>query len=203
MRNLIPLDGITIPEVENEIYRKFLRESEIPQAQKGQITAKASSVPSDYWRYAIYREICYALSRTRYLQGQWGQSTRTYYYYGLWLAGDWNYNSQGYGIGGQCKQFASTIVRRATGGRYVLPSGYNYAHGDISWCRPGDVIQRPDCYGTQHTAIVFAVLSRDRNGRATMIDVIDANFIGGSRKGLIARHCFPIWSWPLWQFRIW
>jgi hypothetical protein len=201
--NLIPLDGISIPEVEKEIYKKFLKESVIPRDEKGQITGKASSVSTNYWRYAIYREICYALSRTKYLRGQWGQSTQTYYYYGLWLAGDWNYNGQGVGIGGQCKQFASTIVRRATGGRYVLPSGYDYAHGDISWCRPGDVIQRSNRYGTQHTAIVFTVLARDRYGRATRIDVIDANFIGGSKKGLIARHYFPIWNWPLWQFRIW
>jgi len=202
---LEPLDGVTIPSTEAKLYDKFLEESEIPVGKQEALTRTACSALSNYWRYAVYREICYALSRTKYHQGQWGQSTRTYSYYGLWLAGDWNYRGLGRGIGGWCKDFARTIVRRATGNRYNLPSGYNYAHGNIGWCRPGDVIQRPTQYGTPHTAIVFRVIQRDSRGRAIKIDVIDSNFIGGNRgrRGIIARHYFPIWSWSLWQFRVW
>jgi len=161
-----------------------------------------SALP-DNWREAVYREICYALSTIRYYQGRWGESTRTYDWYGTWFAGDWNYCGLGVGIGGECKSFANTIVKRATGDRYSLPSGYNYASGNIAWCRPGDIIQRSDSYGTPHTAIVFAVLSRDQYGRATLIDVIDANFVGGMGSRLIARHKLPFGSYQLSQFRVW
>ncbi len=194
---LIPLDGVNIPESEQELYKLFLEQSEIPEG------AQTRSALSNYWRYAVYREICYALSRTRYHQGRWGQSTRIYEWHGRWFAGDWNYRGLGKGIGGNCKSFGSTIVKRATGNRYDLPSGYNYAHGNIAWCRPGDVIQRSNSYGTQHTAIVFCVIARDGYGRATLIDVIDSNFIGGMGRKLIARHKFPFGSYHLYQFKVW
>ncbi|MCH7492769.1 hypothetical protein IID19_04280, partial [Patescibacteria group bacterium] len=102
-----------------------------------------------------------------------------------------------------CKVFARRVVQRATGYRYNLPTGYRYAHGSIYWCKPGDIIQRSDLYGIPHTAIVFSVLARDRYGRATKIDVIDANYIGGIGKGMIARHYLPIWGYHLYQFKVW
>lgn len=163
----------------------------------GTAGAIALSTPTDQWREAIYREICYALSQQCYNQGQWGASTRVV---NGCYAGDWDYMGRGVGNGGECKGFAAEIVRRATGGRYTLPSGYNYATGDIAWCRPGDVIQRSDSYGTPHTAVVFAVLARDASGRATLIDVIDSNFVAGH---LIARHKLSSGSYLLSQFRVW
>ncbi|GEM_PF-4819412 len=180
--------------------------NEINSEANNQDTTGLPVIASGYpeqWRDAIYREICYALSSTCYNQGRWGQSTRTVNWYGTWFAGDWNYCGLGIGIGGECKAFANTIVERATGNRYHLPSGYDYATGDIGWCRPGDIIQRPTRYGVPHTAIVFAVLARDQNGRATLIDVIDANFVGGRGSQLIARHKLPMTSYPLSQFRVW
>lgn len=154
---------------------------------------------SDYWRGQCYKEICYALSKQRYQAGDWGTSNRISAD-GHWFLGDWNYMGLGRGKGGQCKGFAREIVKRATGNRYDLPTGYDYAHGNIAWCRPGDVIQRSNSYGTPHTAIVFAVLERDGAGRATKIDVIDSNFIQGNT---IARHVLPMWGYQLHQFKVW
>lgn len=193
---LKPLDGQTIPDEEKNLYAWFLEES--AKTPSGLI---CSALP-DYWRYACWREICYALSAVRYQQQQYGQSTRSYWWNnGWWFAGDWDYDGLGYGKGGQCKHFASRIVTRATGGRYSLPSGYDYAHGDIGGCRPGDIIQKPT--STVHTAVVFTVLQRDGEGRATSVDVIDSNFVGGIRMGMIARHYFPYGSWSLNSFRVW
>ncbi|MCH7493044.1 hypothetical protein IID19_05720, partial [Patescibacteria group bacterium] len=136
-------DGVNIPEGEDELYAEFLKLSQIPDSDKRALTSTASSSLSSYWRYAVWREVCYALSRTKYLQGQRGQSRRTYYYGNKWwLAGDWNYDGKGYGIGGTCKVFARRVVQRATGYRYNLPTGYRYAYGSIYWCKPGDIIQR-------------------------------------------------------------
>ncbi len=199
---LIPYDGIHIPEGEEELYAAFLKLSEIPGRERQPASIAASKLPND-WRWACWREICYALSRTKYLAGQLGQSRRAYLWNNAWwLAGDWNYDGLGYGRGGQCKYFASRIVTRATGGRYSLPGGYYYATGDISWCQPGDVIQRSPDYGLQHTAIVFAVLARDSNGRATKVDVIDANFVNYPYE-MIARHYLPYGSYKLDQFKVW
>jgi len=193
---LEPLDGETIPEEEKELYAKFVEEpNKVPPGL-------ATSHLSNYWRYACWREICYALSAYKYVRGQYGQSRRSYYWNrSWWLAGDWNYDGLGYGKGGECKYFGSRIVTRATGGRYSLPGGSNYAHGDIGWCRPGDIIQRPG--SNKHTAIVFTVLSRDGSGKATRIDVIDSNYIGGRGRQMIARHYFPYGSWRLSYFRVW
>lgn len=199
---LIPYDGINIPEGEENLYAAFLKLSEIPGQERQSASVAASALPSN-WRYACWREICYALSRTKYLAGQYGQSGRSYLWNGSWwLAGDWDYDGRGYGRGGSCKVFASRIVTRATGGRYSLPSGYYYARGDISWCQPGDIIQRSPAYGLQHTAIVFAILARDGSGRATKIDVIDANFVNYPHE-MIARHYLPYGSYKLSQFKVW
>ena len=201
--DLVPCDGDHVPMGEEDLYAAFLALSEVPLGREIAPTKATSALP-DNWRYAVWREICFALSRTKYLEGQYGQSTRVYTWQGsTWLAGDWNYDGLGIGIGGECKYFASRIVTRGTGGRYSLPSGYEYATVDIGLARPGDVIQRPPRYGTQHTAIVFEILNRDNYGRATRIDVIDANFVGGRGSKLIARHYFPYGSWPLSQFRVW
>ena len=198
---LRPLDGRTIPEEEKELYKLFLEKSEIPSSGKmtGPKPTVSSALP-DYWRYACWREVCYALSAYKYQQGAYGQSRRSYFWNNAWwLAGDWDYDGLGYGRGGPCKYFASRIVKRATGG--TLPSGYDYANGDIGWCRPGDIIQKRT--STVHTAIVFTVLSRDGNGRATSIDVIDANYVGGMGLEMIARHYFPYGSWSLSSFNVW
>lgn len=201
---LVQYDGVNIPSGEEDLYAAFLRMSEIPgQKGSGSLPKIASALPGN-WRYACWREICFALSRTKYLQGKYGQSRRDYTWNGgRWLAGDWNYDRLGYGIGGTCKYFARRIVQRATGYRYNLPSGYNYAYGSIAWCRPGDIIQRSDRYGTPHTAVVFTILSRDGSGRATRIDVIDANFVGGAGRRMIARHYLPYGSHHLSQYRVW
>lgn len=199
--DLILYDGVNVPEGEEDLYESFLKLSGNLSVKQA-IGTKATSLPST-WRYACWREACYALSRTKYLQGRPGQSRRSYYWNrGWWLAGDWNYDGLGYGRGGQCKHFARRIVQRATGYRYNLPSGYNYAYGDISWCRPGDVIQRSDRYGIPHTAIVFAILSRDGSGRVTRIDVIDANFVNYPHE-MIARHYLPYGSNSLSQYKVW
>lgn len=161
------------------------------------------SAMTDDWLYATYREICYALSISCYKQGYWGFSTRTLTNgMGTWFAGDWDYLKAGtIGYGGQCKTFASTIVNRATGGRYTLPSGYSYAHGDIGYCRPGDVIQKDvGVHGTQHTAIVVAILATDGNGKATLIDVIDSNYIASNT---IARHVLPYSNDLLTYYKVW
>ncbi len=160
------------------------------------------STMTDDWLYATYREICYALSKDKYNMGQayWGTSARTIKNDGTWYAGDWNYMGLGIGNGGQCKTFASTIVNRATGGRYTLPSGYDYAKGSIDNARPGDVIQRSTTWGTQHTAIVYQVLARDQYGHVTLMDVIDSNFIASNT---IARHKLPMWGYELYQFNVW
>lgn len=198
---LLPLDGESIPEEEAALYERFLNESTLSNGKYSPRSSLACSALPDYWRYAVYREACYALSRTKYLAGQWGQSTRTMAWGGgVWLIGDWNYCC-GTGRGGECKEFARTLVKRATGNRYDLPTGYDYARGDISWCRPGDVIQRPAPY--EHTAIVYKVLARDSYGRATRIDVIDANYVGGMGNHIIARHVFPWGSWAASYFRVW
>ncbi len=202
--NLIPLNGSTIPACEQELFQEFLRLSDYKYSKKTIDDQISLSALSDYWRYACWREICYALSRTKYLQGNFGQSTRHYYWNrAWWIVGDWNYDGLGYGRGGNCKYFANRILKRATGNRYSLPAGYYYAHGDISYCKPGDIIQRPTCYGTPHTAIVFTVLSRNGAGHATKIDVIDANYIAGMGNGMIARHYFPYGSHKLYQYRVW
>jgi len=192
---LKPLDGVIIPEEEKELYAKFLEESnKVPPGL-------ATSTLSSYWRYACWREICYALSSYKYARRQYGQSRRSYRWNNAWwLAGDWNYDGLGYGRGGQCKYFASRIVTRATGGLYSLPSGYTYANGNIGGARPGDIIQRSG--SKKHTAVVFLVLARDGNGRATRIDVIDSNFINYPHQ-MIARHYFPYGSWRLSYFKIW
>lgn len=198
---LVPLNGETIPEVESALYEHFIEESRLPIDIRNS-QSQTSSATSNYWRYAIYRETCYALSRTRYFQNRWGQSTRTKSWGGgVWFIGDWNYSGDGVGLGENCKEFARDIVRRGTGNRYRLPSGYSYATGDIAWCRPGDIIQRPA--PNQHTAIVFKILSRDGNGRATRIDVIDCNYVGGLGARIIARHVFPWGSWQLGYFKVW
>jgi hypothetical protein len=192
---LKPLDGETIPPEEQGLYQKFLEESaKVPPEMV------CSALP-DYWRYACWREICYALSAYMYNLGQYGQSRRDYTWQGrIWLAGDWDYDGLGYGRGGQCKYFASRIVTRATGERYSLPSGYNYATGDIGWCRPGDIIQKAT--SLTHTAIVFEIRSRDGSGRATSIDVIDANFVNYPNE-MIARHYLPYGSYTLDKFKVW
>jgi len=201
--NLIPYDGVNVPPGEEDLYAAFLRLSEIPGCEGTVSSPKIASALPGNWRYACWREICYALSRTKYLQGQYGQSRRDYTWNGgRWLAGDWNYDGLGYGRGGQCKHFASRIVARATGNQYSLPGGYYYANGDIGWCRPGDIIQRSPDYGLQHTAIVFCILARDQNGRVTKVDVIDANFVNYPHE-MIARHCLPYGSYRLDQFRVW
>ena len=112
---LIPLDGTTIPTGEAELDQWFLRESAVPGGEETRLAL------SSYWRYACFREICYALSSTRYHQGRWGESTRVYSWHGRWFAGDWNYMGLGRGIGDTCKKFAREIVRRATGGRCQSP----------------------------------------------------------------------------------
>ncbi|MBU0612946.1 hypothetical protein KKB10_02925 [Patescibacteria group bacterium] len=152
------------------------------------------SALSNYWRSAVYREICYALSRVRYNAGDWGASTRIYH---GWFAGDWDYSNRSniIGWGGECKQFAREIVWRATG-QNCLPTSYYYANGDIAWCRPGDVIQRRP--PNQHTAIVFKVLARDSHGRATKIDVIDSNYI---RYHTIGRHVLS--GSTLSKYKVW
>lgn len=199
--DLIPFDGLNIPVGEEDLYQAFVQLSEIPKGKGQPEQGVTLSKLSNGWRYACWREICYALSRTKYLQGQRGQSRRSYRWNNAWwLAGDWDYDGLGYGRGGQCKHFASRIVTRATGGAYSLPSGYNYAKGNIGWCRPGDIIQRSG--SNKHTAIVFAVLARDGNGRATRIDVIDANFVNYPHE-MIARHYLPYGSWSLSYFKVW
>jgi len=181
-----PIDGEANPSSESIEHQLDLPDGSSPE----------SHLP-DHWRQAVYREICYAISRQRYHHGDWGASNRII---NGWFDGDWSYRGLGRGIGGQCKSFAREIVRRATGNRYDLPTGYNYAQGNIAWCKPGDVIQRSNSYGTPHTAIVFKILERDSQGRATKIDVIDSNFI---RSRTIGRHVLPRGSYRLHQFKVW
>ncbi|MFA5107177.1 MAG: hypothetical protein WC497_02505 [Patescibacteria group bacterium] len=155
----------------------------------------------EQWEYAVYREICYALSRDHYNNNDWGASDEIICNDGCWFAGDWNYRGLGVGIGGQCKSFGSTIVSRATGGIVTLPSGYAYATRSINVVRPGQVIQRSNAGGRiPHTAIVFQVMERDGVGHPTRLDVIDSNFIESNR---ITRHVLPMWGHILSQYNVW
>ncbi len=185
----------------NDVVQSQPPENDDGRIQIGNRLQMTSALP-DEWRSAVWREVAYALSASRYSQGAYGTSTRIWSSNGgRWFAGDWNYSGRGIGKGGQCKTFAAEIVRRATGGRYSLPTGYRYATGDIAWCRPGDIIQKSDQYGVPHTAIVFAILAHDSSGRATKIDVIDSNWIGDE---MIGRHIIP-WGdkTQMWQFKVW
>lgn len=150
------------------------------------------------WQYAVYREICFALSRDRYNANDWGASNRIIHNGGSWFAGDWSYRGWGRGIGGQCKDFASVVIDRATGGALDLPPGYNYATKHINTVRIGDVIQRTS--PSKHTAIVLDILERWPNGNPKKLDVIDSNFI---QSNTIARHVLPMWGYELNQFRVW
>lgn len=173
-----------------------------PQGKR-HVPSISSALP-DYWRGRAWHEVCYALSASRHAAGNYGTSTKTISSNGgRWYLGDWFYSpGRPSGNGGPCKQFAAEIVSRATGRAYTLPVGYNYAAGDIGLCRPGDVIQKSDNGGTAtpHTAIVFAILARDGSGRATMIDVIDSNWVGTN---LIGRHPIPWGNTRLSDFRVW
>jgi len=120
--------------------------------------------------------------------------------YGLWRE-DWlTHACVNVGHGGYCKFFVDLVQWRATGGAkgYLPPNGS--ATGSINYVQPSDIIQKNA--GTDHTAIVIAILARDSRGRVTAVDVIDANYIGTTRtknRYIIARH--PISGSTFQQYR--
>ncbi len=102
---------------------------------------------------------------------------------------DWNGQPKVCHKGGYCRYFANLVLYRSSYGwggnlHLVLPrAGTGYATRSVRDAQAGWVLQGSGA--NLHTAIVVAVSSGG-------LSVVDANYIGGNGKFLIARHYY---SW--------
>lgn len=115
----------------------------------------------------------------------WGQNWRipcdfwgSYVWGGCSLMGNWYYSNRAHilGWGGQCKEQARELVKRASGDAAGLPSGYDfrgiYPHREkqdaIRYAQAGEVLQMTG--STLHTAVI---ISNFHDGR---FEIVDSNW---------------------------